>query len=183
MLLILIIILGCNIPNILNDRVNTIAYYVNNMTRTKPSQTNSVEFDWILTGGYKGDNPNNLPTEAEIMKTQLQNYTFEKYNFTNYLIDRNSTNTVENFLFASKYLEANNYYDSVYIVTSDFHYTRANMILTKIIPNNDFKWILSKEEDLDSRYWERVHVQNIDSDIAKAYSKQNSHLIESIEIN
>ena len=182
MLLILIIILGSNIPNILNDRVNTIANYVNNLTRIKPSQT--VEFDWILTGGYKGDNPGNLliPTEAEIMKTQLQNYTFDKYNFTNYLIDKNSTNTVENFLFASKYLETNNYYDSVYIVTSDYHQPRANMILKKIIPNNDYKWILGKEEDLDSRYWERIHMQNIDSDIAKAIRKQNSQFIESIEI-
>ena len=182
MLLILIIILGSNIPNILNDRVNTIANYVNNMTRTKLSQPNTIEFDWILTGGYKGDNPDNLPTEAEVMKSQLQNYTFEKYNFTNYLIDRNSTNTVENFLFVSKYLKSNDYYDSIYVVTSDFHHPRANMILSKIIPNNDFKWILGKEEELDSRYWERVHMKNIDSDIDKAIGKQQSQLIESIEI-
>jgi len=178
MLLILIIILGSNIPNILNDRVNTIANYVNNITRT----SSTIEFDWILTGGYKGTNPDNLPTEAEIMKTQLQNYTFDNYNFTNYLIDRNSTNTVENFLFVSKYLKSNDYYDSIYVVTSDYHQPRANMILTKIIPDNDFKWILGKEEELDSRYWERVHIQNIDSDIAKAFTKQNSQIVDSIEI-
>lgn len=178
MLLILIIILGSNIPNILKDRVNTIGNYVNNITK----KSSTIEFDWILTGGYKGDNPDNLPTEAEIMKTQLQNYSFDNYNFTNYLIDRNSTNTVENFLFASKYLEANNYYDSVYIVTSDYHQSRANMILKKIIPDNDFKWILGKEEELDSRYWERIHIKNIDSDLTKALGKQNSQLIESIEI-
>lgn len=178
MLLILIIILGSNIPNILNDRVNMITNYVNNITKI----SNTIEFDWILTGGYKGDNPENLPTEAEIMKTQLQNYTFDNYNFTNYLIDRNSTNTVENFLFVSKYLKSNDYYDSIYVVTSDFHHPRANMILSKIIPNNDFKWILGKEEELDSRYWERVHMGNIDSDINKALGKQNSQLIESIEI-
>ena len=178
MLLILIVLLGCNIPNILDDRVNTIANYVNNLTKT----SSTIEFDWILTGGHKGNNPDNLPTEAEIMKTQLQNYTFDNYNFTNYLIDRNSTNTVENFLFVSKYLKSNDYYDSVYVVTSDYHQPRANMILKKIMPNNDFKWILGKEEELESRYWERVHIKNIDSDIDKAFGKQNSQLIESIEI-
>lgn len=178
MLLMLIIILGSNIPNILEDRVNTIAHYVNNITKT----SSTIEFDWILTGGYKGTNPDNLPTEAEIMKTQLQNYTFDNYNFTNYLIDRNSTNTVENFLFVSKYLKSNDYYDSIYVVTSDFHHPRANMILSKIIPNNNFQWILGKEEELDSRYWERVHMRNIDSDIDKALGKKNSQIVESIEI-
>ena len=62
-------------------------------------------------------------------------------------------------------------YENVYVVTSEFHYDRASLLANKLIPNNNFKWILSDAEMPDSRYWESVHIKNVDADVAKAKYK------------
>jgi uncharacterized SAM-binding protein YcdF (DUF218 family) len=59
-------------------------------------------------------------------------------------------------------------YSKVYIVTSDFHFARAEMFANKIIENNHFNWILSDIELHDSRYWEKIHIKNVDNDIIKS---------------
>jgi hypothetical protein len=62
-------------------------------------------------------------------------------------------------------------YSKVYVVTSDFHFKRAEMFANKIIENNEFNWILSELELHDSRYWETIHIRNVDNDTNKALAK------------
>jgi uncharacterized SAM-binding protein YcdF (DUF218 family) len=62
-------------------------------------------------------------------------------------------------------------YSKVYVVTSDFHFKRASMFANKIIENNDFDWVLSDLELHDSRYWETIHIRNVDNDVEKAQKK------------
>ena len=45
------------------------------------------------------------------------------------------------------------------------------MFSNKIIKNNEFNWILSDLELHDSRYWETIHIRNVDNDINKALEK------------
>ena len=88
------------------------------------------------------------------------------------ILDEASTNTAENFIMLKKMLEEKpGKYSKVYVVTSDFHFKRAEMFANKIIENNEFNWILSDAELHDSRYWETVHIRNVDNDINKALSK------------
>lgn len=174
---ILIVLLGCNILNILHDRVNTSIKFVNSIKNSTSNDLfNDLRVDWFLTGGLKDqNNDQNIHiskiksyTEAELMLEQLKknNLITDKSNF---IIDDNSTNTVENFVFLNKYLKSESFkYDSIYVVTSDFHYERANIILSKIIPNNNFKWILGLEETNNIRFWEKYHINNIDRDIQTA---------------
>ena len=59
-------------------------------------------------------------------------------------------------------------YSKIYVVTSDFHFNRASIFADKIIENNNFNWILADLELHDSRYWETIHIKNVDNDIKKA---------------
>lgn len=61
-------------------------------------------------------------------------------------------------------------YSEVYIVTSEFHHKRASQIANKII-GEDVKWILGSAELEDSRYWENIHIRNVDADVYKALNK------------
>ena len=98
----------------------------------------------------------------------------------------NSTNTVENFIFLHKYLNVvnitniTNIYEDVYIVTSNFHYTRAKKIADRINPKNKYKWLLGKEETFDLIFWEKYHINNVDLDINKA-TCTNNFTIDSIK--
>ena len=67
--------------------------------------------------------------------------------------------------------EQPNKYSKVYVVTSDFHFARAEKFANKIIENNKFNFILSDLELHDSRYWETIHIKNVDNDIKKALNK------------
>lgn len=174
MKLILIVLLGCNIFNILHDRVNTAIKFVDKLTLTKEKYT----IDWILSGGSKNIiNTENTCYEAEIMKHKLELNNFPNTE-NNYSIDIQSTNTAENFAYLDKFLQANSYYDSIYIVTSEYHHARAEKILSRIIPNNHFKWILGTELNPDSKYWELIHTNNIESDVKKAIQKYNVTKLE-----
>lgn len=174
---ILIMILGCNILNILYDRVNTSINFVKQYNLNSNSylfyELNQLKIDWLLTGGIKDSRKNSKEvTEAELMFKVLNKNNFILDLNTNFIIDYNSTNTVENFIFLNKYLNnQSNIYDTVYVVTSDFHFERANIISLKIIPKNNFKWILGMEESGDIRFWEKYHINNIDIDIHKAKTK------------
>lgn len=157
--IILLVLLGCNIIDILYDRVNTSIDFVK-----KFNLQNEYKIDWLLTGGNK--NSTLEITEAQLMFNELNNNAFIKKN--NFIIDYNSTNTVENFIFLKKYLNNTiNNYDLVYIVTSDFHYERANKISSKVIPKNNFQWILSIKEHNNLRLLEKYYINNIDIDIQK----------------
>ena len=163
----LIVMLGCNVLNLLNDRMKTgIKFALNER---------NADFDWFLSGGIK--NPSeSIVSEAYKMSQMISNsheftYGSSKENW-NYILDEVSTNTAENFFMLKKMLENNpGKYSKVYVVTSDFHFKRASMFANKIIENNDFEWILSDLELHDSRYWETIHTRNVDNDVEKAQKK------------
>jgi uncharacterized SAM-binding protein YcdF (DUF218 family) len=162
---VLIVILGCNVISLLNDRINLGIKFALNERKEN-------NINWFLSGGIK--NPSeSFKSEAYKMKEIISNsdefvYSSSKKNW-NYILDEDSTNTAENFIMLKKMLETNqNKYSKVYIVTSDFHFARAEMFANKIIKNNDFNWILSDIELHDSRYWERIHTKNVDNDIIKS---------------
>ncbi len=174
---ILIIILGCSILNILHDRINTSVNFVNNLVKG-----NQYEIDWLLTGGVKDPILKNKKTEAEIMYGELIKYDYSNIK-SNYIFDFNSTNTAENFVFVSKFIKeeyiiSNKNYSNVYIVTSEFHQPRANLILSKIIPKNNFTWITAPEETEHLRFWEKYHVANVDRDVERAlgFNEKNDEL-------
>ena len=160
----LIVMLGCNVMRLLNNRIETAINFVSN--------ERNIDFDWFLSGGIK--NPNeSLVSEAYKMSQMIENsgsfsYGVLKENW-NYILDEESTNTADNFVMLKKMLEKNpDKYSEIYVVTSDFHFNRASLFADKIIENNDFNWILSDLELHDSRYWETIHIKNVDNDIKKA---------------
>jgi hypothetical protein len=70
-----------------------------------------------------------------------------------------------------KYLEETTIeYSEIVVITSDFHYNRASKIAGKII-DKEISWILSDAELEDSRYWEKIHIKNVDDDVNKAKKK------------
>ena len=160
MQVLLLILLGCNIPFILEGRIKkaiNFAYFQNN-----------TKIDWFLSGGIKNPNIDTI-SEADKMKQII--YNNSKYNNTwNFIIDNIATNTAENFIILKNKVDLNKYTDK-YVITSQFHHTRSKKFADKIIENNNFKWILSPEELDNSRYWENIHIKNVDLDIKKTFDK------------
>lgn len=160
----LIVMLGCNVLELLKGRMKTGINFALN--------ERNVEFDWFLSGGIK--NPGeSVVSEAYKMSQMISNSDEFTYGSSkehwNYVLDEASTNTAENFIMLKNMLEANpGKYSKVYVVTSDFHFKRAEMFANKIIENNKFNWILDDLELHDSRYWETIHIRNVDNDINKA---------------
>lgn len=165
---ILIILLGCHISRILMDRVNTasnFAEYYN--LKLKYYNIDDYKINWFLTGGVKHrDTPSYVLTEAEKMENLLITQNNNQYNW-NYIIDTVSTNTAENFIMANQ-LNDKYTFEDIYVVTSEFHYERANKIASLINNKINYKWILSSVEESDSRYWERIHMKNIENDVISA---------------
>lgn len=165
---ILIILLGCHIGFILQDRVNEAILFANNYnSNINYYDLYKYEVNWYLTGGKKYDN--NKESEAEIMEHLINstNKNKNKYNW-NYIIDDISTNTAQNFVLANKIQNFQNFTD-IYVVTSEFHYERAKKISELTNHNSDkYKWILSKKEEINSRYWEKIHMKNIENDVITA---------------
>ena len=164
---ILIVMLGCNVLSLLNDRMKTGINFALN--------ERNVEVEWFLSGGIKNPSESTV-SEAYKMSQMISNSDEFSYGSTksewNYVLDEVSTNTAENFVMLKKMLESNpDKYSKVYLVTSDFHFGRASKFADKIIENNDFSWILSDIELHDSRYWETIHSKNIDNDVEKALKK------------
>ena len=141
----------------------------------------NVKVDWFLSGGIKNPHEDTV-TEAEKMAREISKFqvsyvtditginSYSNDNW-NYIYDIVATNTAENFIMAKNFIdESKNEYAEVYIITSSFHYKRAKKIADKII-NKDVKWILGDAELEDSRYWETIHIRNVDSDVNKALNK------------
>jgi hypothetical protein len=163
----LIAMLGCNVLSLLNGRMKTGINFALN--------ERNVEIDWFLSGGIKNPGESTL-SEAYKMTEMISS--FEEFSYGsskedwNYILDETSTNTAENFIMLKKILEENpGKYSKVYVVTSDFHFGRAEMFANKIIKNNGFNWVLDDLELHDSRYWETIHIRNVDNDINKALNK------------
>ena len=162
---ILIVMLGCNVINLLNDRINLGIKFALNERKEK-------NVDWFLSGGIKNPSESTI-SEAYKMSQMISNsdefvYGSSKENW-NYILDEVSTNTAENFFMLKKIIENKpNKYSKIYVVTSDFHFNRASKFADKIIENNEFEWVLSDLELHDSRYWETIHIKNVDKDILKS---------------
>jgi len=167
MIHILLILLGCNISYLLNDRISTAVQFA--------SKLNNTNVNWFLSGGIKNPGTYTI-TEAEKMALEISN--FEKFyinnttnNKWNYIYDTIATNTAENFIMAKKFLDNDKkHYSEIYIITSNFHYNRAKKIADKLIDKN-VKWILGNSELIDSNYWENIHIKNVDIDVNKAIEK------------
>lgn len=164
---ILLILLGCNISYLLNDRINTAINFV--------AKYNETTVDWFLSGGIKNPSEDTV-TEAEKMAEQI--HKFEKIhthlsrgNNWNYIYDTKATNTAENFIMAKKII--NDIYNDVYIITSSFHHNRAKKIAEQIL-DVEPKWILGNAELKDSVYWEEIHIKNVNNDVRKALHKYSN---------
>jgi len=164
----LVLLLGCQNNYLLDGRIRTAIDFALNIKENH-------QIDWFLSGGIK--NPQeSTQSEAHKMSEIISNTDIIGYGNLNenwnYIYDTVSTNTVENFMMAKQVIDENpGKYSKVYVVTSDFHHDRASKIADKVVKDNNFNWILSNLELHDSRYWETVHVKNIDSDINKIVSQ------------
>ncbi len=161
---LLIVMLGCNVVRLLNNRIETAINFASN--------ERNIEIDWFLSGGIKNPNESSI-SEAYKMSQMIENSDLFTYGVLNkkwnYILDEESTNTAENFIMLKRMLEKNqDKYSKIYVVTSDFHFNRASIFANKIIENNNFNWILGDVELHDSRYWETIHIKNVDNDIKKS---------------
>lgn len=177
---ILIVLLGCNILKILNDRVNTAIEFA--IKREKDYNDNII---WFLSGGIKYNDLNNEYndiSEAQRMRDiilierekRIDNQIYnEKWNF---ILDTNSTNTAENFIMVNKLLSSidkKDVFNSIFVVTSKYHYQRAKIIADYINNNNTYEWILSPQEERNSYYWENIHIKNAKKDVNESMKKFN----------
>jgi hypothetical protein len=152
----LMILLGCNNRIILNDRINTAINHVLNL--------NDTNINWFLSGGIKYHG-----NEAESIKMKKK---LEKINKDwSFIIDDNSTNTAENLINMSLFLNTtNNIFDDIYIVTSKFHFRRVNYMLS-LIHNLSVNWLLGNEYGENDYYMEQIHIQNVLNDVIIAKKK------------
>ena len=164
--IVLFILLGCNVNEILYDRIDTAVQFASELNNA----THSAHIDWYLSGGIKNDMGGEV-SEAVKMNQILSQIQIEIDNW-DYILDTHSTNTAENFVLLKGLVESEvNSYSDVYVITSEFHYNRAKKIANQIIPNNTFKWILGKAELQDSNYWESVHIKNVEVDVLNAFNR------------
>jgi uncharacterized SAM-binding protein YcdF (DUF218 family) len=175
---ILIILLGCHVTSLLNDRVNTAI----NKVLALSEDYNQVSVNWYLSGGIKNPSESQI-TEAEKMKKQISEILINDHKYStnqhtkfviesNFILDTLATNTAENFVIANKFIQKNiNTYAGVYVVTSDWHYKRAKYISDLAVPDNNFKWLLGSEEYSNFKQMEHIHMRNVPSDVNNALKK------------
>ena len=161
--ILLFILLGSHIPELLYNRIDTAVHYASKLNNTN----NNISIDWYLCGGVKDGHSTDLPEAVKM--NQLLASLEEPTDNWRYILDSYSKNTAENFIVIERLININiTSYSEIYVVTSEFHYERAKKIADKIIIGNKFKWILGKAELNDSKYWERVHIKNVDLDVFNA---------------
>ena len=155
---ILLIVLGCNIQSLMYDRLNTAILYA-------LQQTNGTRVDWLLSGGIKDPNESTV-SEAEKMSKVLLSQNVSSWAF---ILDEDSKNTAQNFVVANAWMK-NFDYDEVKIVTSAFHQPRCEVMANHILEadRTSYGWLLADMELPDSRYWERIHMQNALKDAEEA---------------
>ena len=165
---VLIIVLGCHIAYLLNDRIQTAVQ----LTTTIMDNQNIV---WGFSGGIKNKMVDKV-SEAEKMKKIVTNnvpFVYGSQPEWNYILDEESTNTAENFTMFRRILEKEpDKYSNIYVVTSDFHFDRAKRIADGIIENNGFHWVLSDLEYGNFREMEKVHLQNVENDVRTALLRE-----------
>ena len=158
---VLFILLGCHITRLLNGRIQTAVDFVNTN-----HQNNTV--DWFLSGGVKNGSVDTM-SEAEQMARTILPHGNANWSV---ILDTVATNTAENFVIANQTLNFALYSD-VYVVTSEFHYGRAKRMTDRIFTNRRIKWVLSPLEERDSRYWETIHIRNVEADLERVIIRVN----------
>jgi hypothetical protein len=125
---------------------------------------------WYLSGGIKDKRYSSL-SEAELMKKQLKDMPGE------FILDMKATNTAENFMNFRKYIDNLKGKNRIYIVTSEFHKTRAEKLFYGFF-SNDIKpiWILGSASCVTCEKDELLHMKNVQNDINKAY--ENNKIIK-----
>jgi len=158
----IIIILGCSDNQIQRQRVSAGIKYI------KESNKSNIIY---ISGGIKNKLMSKT-TEASQMLKQIEN---EKFDIP-IIIDNNAENTVQNFMYLKKFIDkkhmGNSY--SFVIVTSDFHQERTLMLFNGIFSDIRPKWVLSKSECISCWNDEKIHIQNVQTDIQNALLLQLS---------
>lgn len=142
-----------------------------------------INITWFLSGGSKNfdlsndiENNKKIISEAHVMKSIIDEMIGKKiYNIDwNFILDEKSSNTAENFIHGTYFLNTTStVFDSIYVVSSNYHYERAHKILKLIDASRNYNWILGNLEEINSRYLESLHMKNINSDVDKAFKKIN----------
>ena len=191
---IFIILLGCNIYSILLNRIVTTLDFIESLNKNNCShnfdkfsnvcknnftQLKTINITLFLSGGIKFKNTHSQ-SEAIIMKNYIDKFINLRLNATGlnvnlnwkYIIDELSTNTAENLIRASNFLnQTTNYFDSIYISTSDYHYERVYKMINLIDNFHKYNWILADQEENNSREMEQIYIKNIYSDVSTAMNK------------
>jgi len=119
-------------------------------------------FTLYLSGGIKNDG---YDSEA------LQMNNMFAYDCNVKIVqDKMAKNTAENFAYLKRWIHQNYYIDefpNIVISTSDFHKNRAELIFNGIFPEANPIWNLSVSKCSSCWNDERIHIKNIDNDIAK----------------
>jgi len=151
---VIMIVLGCHIKDIQNNRIQTAINYSKNFD----SQI------WFLTGGIKNDILSDT-NEASQMKELLLSE-------SNVIIDIKAVNTAENFLNFKNWYKSICFEDQpkIVITTSSFHKKRAEKIFKGIFYDMALDPIWNLDYETCSNCWsdELFHIKNINSDIEKA---------------
>jgi hypothetical protein len=156
--IVIMIVLGCHIKDIQNNRIQTAINYSKNID----SQI------WYLTGGVKYDISSNM-NEADLMKEFL-------FSDLNIVTDTTSVNTAENFLNFKKWYIHTCFEEQpqIVITTSSFHKDRAEQIFKGIFHDMILEPIWNLDQFACSTCWsdELIHMRNVNLDIKKALEKQ-----------
>ena len=157
---IAIIILGCHIYDILQDRFDEGL----NQWKNCVKENNDCYF---LFSGNRYNYKRNLRTEADSLQRIALKNGIEKNKI---ILEKYSTNTAENAAYSSKIIAENNI-DKCIIVTSKYHEKRATRIFTPFFYNIEHTWGFSEKECSTCKSDEEIHLRNVISDINKAKKK------------
>lgn len=176
MLNILIVLLGCNIYSILMNRINVSFEFIEDLNTNINSSTFKIKITWFLSGGIKFNYPG-AKSEASVMKSYIDDFILKNKNIKlndiewKFIIDELSTNTAENFVRTSLYLnQTTDLYDLIYIATSKFHHPRASKMINLIDRSRQYNWILGNETMQNSHFLESIHMKNVHIDISNAFN-------------
>jgi hypothetical protein len=173
---ILVVVFGCNVDFLLEDRVDAGVNYA-------LTQDNETVVHWLLSGGVKNPMESSV-TEAVKMTEVISRRNNEERRKWTYILDEDSTNTAENLVKVKAWISnLNQSYHQIVFVTSAFHKQRASIIANEIFEGEiSYDWVLSPMELPDSRYWEGVHTQNARKDARNAKSKCSGSSINLLSI-
>jgi uncharacterized SAM-binding protein YcdF (DUF218 family) len=155
------VVLGCAIQNVQQERVSTALNYASNLTQN--------DIVWFVTGGVKNAVTEMVSSEAEQMREKINGSKGK------IILDDKARNTAENFAYLKKWM-SETYKESdespeIVITTSEFHQARAARIFNGIFQNDNSspEWNLSKSDSC-TYCWndERIHMQNVGIDIKNA---------------